>query len=409
MAASTQQKKIYFLENAHGQAVRAIEWETEELNFIFRHDTRRMESVSDLSPLTAQGVEFTVLETVDKKFFKLKNRYPIRSVTGELSLVSESIDVQPNVELTEDNNDEFLAILKKTSIGAAVIALLLLGVSFFISNATPAKPELQIVEVLDRKDIEKPPVPVVTPMREKPPVVTSKITKTIKPVKTPKKVVKNQFIKTTKKTPRVTQMGALGVLGSLTKSNQKGGLQINDAQTSAGIGRGGSQGSGGIQTSVYSKGMFAAPLGSGNRADGAGGYGTKGKGGGRAGYGKVQLVGTGSSSSFFEPIESEAWTEGGLDRNAIAAVIFRHLSEVRFCYEQGLQRKPNLAGRVSMNFIIGPKGQVTTATVNNSSLGHPPVETCIRDRLKTWKFPQPQGGVNVKVNYPFSLRRVTDS
>lgn len=403
---SSSQKKIYFLENGDGQAVRAIEWETDEINFILRHDTRRMEATSNLKALKEEGIEFTLLETVDKKFFKLKNRYPVRSISGELSLVAESVDVIPNVELTEDDQDEFYAVLKKTAIGAAAIVLFLTGVSIFISATTKPKEELQIVQVLDRKDIEKPPI-VVAPAPQKVPV--AKMTTPQKVIKQPKRIVKSQFIKTAKKTPQVSQMGALGILGSMQKSNQKGGLKLNDAQTSAGIGRGGSQGSGGIQASVYAKGMFAAPLGSGNRADGAGGYGTKGKGGGRAGYGKVQLVGTGSSTSFFEPIESEAWTEGGLDRNAIAAVIYRHLSEVRFCYEQGLQRKPNLSGRVSMNFIIGPKGMVSTANVNNSSLAHPPVENCIRDRLKTWKFPTPQGGVNVKVNYPFVLRRVTDS
>jgi hypothetical protein len=184
-------------------------------------------------------------------------------------------------------------------------------------------------------------------------------------------------------------------------------LQLDLAQASAGIGRGGSQGSGGVQTSVYSKGLFAAPLGSGGKVNGAGGYGTKGKGGGRAGYGQVSLIGAGNS--FFQPVESEAWVEGGLDRNEIAAVINRHLSEVRYCYEQGLQTKPGLSGRLSMKFMIGPRGAVTVAQVQNSSLGHVPVENCIRDRLKTWNFPQPQGGVTVKVSYPFILRRVSDS
>lgn len=398
-------KQIYFLENGKGQAVRAIEWETNELSFIFRHDTRRVESVSDIEALKKDGIEFTLLESVDKKFFNLKKRYPIRSVAGELSLVAETDAVSKNVELADDDNKDFILILKRTGIGAAIAASVLLLISAFFSPAAEIKEELQIVQVMDRKQIEKPPV-VVAPSEKK--VTTAKVVMPKKTQKAPKKIVKNQFIKARQKATQVTTIGALGVLGSMSNSKQKGGLQVDQAQTSAGVGRGGSAGSGGVQTSIYSKGMFSAPLGAGNRADGAGGYGTKGKGGGKAGYGKVTLVGTGGNS-FFEPIESEAWSEGGLDRNAIAAVIFRHLSEVRFCYEQGLQKKPNLSGRVSMNFMIGPNGSVTTANVNNSSLGHAPVERCIRDRLKTWKFPQPQGGVNVKVSYPFVLRRVSDS
>lgn len=402
MTAQTK-KQIYFLENNKGQAVRAIEWDAEELNFIFRHDTRRMESVSDLTSLKEKGVSYTLLETIDKKFFNLKKRYPLRSLTGELNLVADSDDVMPNVDLTEDDPEEFLAILKKTAGVAAILASILFTLSFFDTPTVVSKEELEIVQVLDRKQIEK---RVIVAPTEKP-MPTARVVTPKKNIKVPKKIVKNQFIKATKKVTQVSHLGALGVLGSMQSAKQRGGLQIDQAQTSAGIGRGGSQGSGGVQTAVYSKGLFAAPVGSGNRANGAGGYGTKGKGGGRAGYGKVSLVG--SSNSFFDPIESEAWTEGGLDRNAIAAVIMRHLSEVRYCYEQGLQKKPTLSGRVSMNFMIGPTGSVTTAQINNSSLAHPPVENCIRDRLKTWKFPQPQGGVNVKVSYPFVLRRVSDS
>lgn len=395
---------IYFLENQKGQAVRAVQWESNEINFIFRHDTRRMEMVSDLKAIKDQGIEFTLLETVDKTFFNLKKRYPIRSLTGELSLVAESDDVAPNVDLSSDDSADFLLILKRTGIGASIVASLIFILSLF-STPVEVKEELQIVQVLDRKQIEK---PIVVAPSERKVIAPPKVAVQKKNVIVPKKIVKSQVIKSQQKSIQVSQVGALGILGSMKESKQRGGLQLDQAQTSAGIGRGGSEGSGGVQTSIYSKGMFSAPLGSGNRANGAGGYGTKGKGGGKAGYGKVSLVGTGSNS-FFEPIESEAWSEGGLDRNAIAAVIFRHLSEVRFCYEQGLQKKPNLSGRVSMNFMIGPSGHVTTANVNNSSLGHPPVERCIRDRLKTWKFPQPQGGVNVKVSYPFVLRRVSDS
>lgn len=203
------------------------------------------------------------------------------------------------------------------------------------------------------------------------------------------------------------QSGVLGVLGSLKTSRQQGGLKLSNADTSSGIGRGGSAGSGGVQTSTYSKGMFSSPLGTGGKVNGAGGYGTKGKGGGQAGYGQVSLVGAGGS--YFQAVESEAWVEGGLDRNEIAAVINRHISEVRYCYEKGLQSKPSLSGRLSMKFYIGPKGSVTLAQVANSSLGHAAVENCIQNRLKTWQFPQPQGGVTVKVSYPFVLRRVSDT
>ena len=150
---------------------------------------------------------------------------------------------------------------------------------------------------------------------------------------------------------------------------------------------------------------MAAPLGPQGHAGGAGGYGTHGRGGGQAGYGKISL--TGSSSAFFQPMEQEAIIEGGLDREQIAEVIQRHLGQIRFCYEQGLQEKPQLNGRVAIRFYINGGGFVNTAAVSNTSLHAGDVESCIVGHLKSWKFPEPRGGVVVKVTYPFVLKRVT--
>lgn len=388
---------MYYLKDASGNVVRALEWSTDKMTFVLRHDTKRVEACEDVSYYDDLGVDYTILDTVDKKVFKKSFSHPLKNMEGQLEVVADAGQVLPNVDPQEDDTDRFILLLKKTSMVGGGLVVFFGLLSFFVNPDVPqTKEELEIVQVLDRKQIEKqiilPPAP-----------------KKIERVNVPKKIVQNKIAP--KRSRRAVapnqQSGVLGVLGSLKKSNQRGGLQLDKAQASAGIGRGGTQGSGGVQTSVYSKGLFAAPLGTGGNAQGAGGYGTKGKGGGRAGYGQVSLIGAGNS--FFQPVESDAWVEGGLDRNEIAAVIQRHLSQVRYCYEQGLQQKPGLAGRVNMKFMIGPQGSVTMAQVSNSSLGHRSVENCIRDRLKTWNFPKPQGGVTVKVSYPFILRRVSDS
>ena len=115
----------------------------------------------------------------------------------------------------------------------------------------------------------------------------------------------------------------------------------------------------------------------------------------------------GSSNAYFEPVEREAMIEGGLDRDQINEVIQRHIGEVRFCYEQGLQGRPELSGRVTMRFLINGRGSVATANVARTSLRSDSVESCITQRLKAWKFPEPRGGVTVKVSYPFLLRRTS--
>ena len=384
---------MFYLKDGSGNVVRALDFASEQVTFIRRLDTRRIEATESTTYLDSLGIKYEVLDIVNKKSIVAGSSYAIKNLTGHLTLVQEADQILKNVELPTERAQQFDVIMKRTAQVGGGVALMMFGLSFIISKLSPSKQVLEVVQVMDRKQMEK---SIVVPVMEKkmPRVAQQKMRPT-------KQVV-------VRKTHAVAQSsGVLGVLGSLNKSNQKGGLKLNDAQASAGIGRGGSEGSGGMQTSVYAKGMFSAPLGSGGKANGAGGYGTRGKGGGRAGYGTVSLVGSGGS--FFQPVESEAWIGGGLDRNEIAAVINRHLSEVRFCYEQGLQQKPKLSGRLSMNFMIGPQGRVSLAQVMNSSLNHAMVEGCIRDRLKTWNFPKPEGGVTVKVSYPFILRRVSDT
>jgi hypothetical protein len=160
-----------------------------------------------------------------------------------------------------------------------------------------------------------------------------------------------------------------------------------------------------MERAVHGKGLVASAMGRGERIEGGGGYGTRGKsGGGRPGYGSMNMGGT--AASYFEPVQEEALVEGGLDRDQIAAVIARHQGEVIYCYEKGLQVKSNLSGRVAIRWMINGGGNVSTAAVESSSLRSAQVEGCIVSHLRTWKFPKPVGGVNVKVSYPFVLKRL---
>ena len=179
---------------------------------------------------------------------------------------------------------------------------------------------------------------------------------------------------------------------------------------SAGVGNGGggvgSTGRGGIKGYLPGNGLIAGPAGEGSgKAQSAGGYGTRGVGGGRAGYGKISLVGGTSAVSL--PLDDEATVEGGLDRDQIIAVINRNKGQIIYCYEKGLQSQPRIGGRVAVDFVIGPSGRITRAKVAQSSLGSNQVENCMIARMKTWQFPKPVGNVNVDVLYPFELMRVS--
>ena len=387
---SAKNEKIFYLENSQGQVVRSISWMSERLYVIYRHDLKRVELAESTALYIEKDIQFDIIETLTKT--SLGSR---RILSGtDLHLVTEAKGIRAQVEPNEDRGEDFRFWLQRTSAVAAVFVALLLSVHFVSGFFHEPEAKFELVEVIDRTD---------TPQTPSELVVSPSIKKMVQP---PQRRVLKRVSKNKNPRPQFAQRGALGVLGSLNSSKQRGGLEVDEVGRSRGIGRGGgSSGSGGIQTAIYSKGMFSAPLGAGSNADGAGGYGTKGKGGGQAGYGKLSLVG--ASQAYFEPVESEAWIEGGLDPNEIAAVIKRHESQVRACYERGLQKSPRLAGRLSLRFLIGPQGRVTTARVSQSSLRNAGVESCIQSRLMSWKFPKPEGGVSVKVAFPFVLGRVS--
>jgi TonB family protein len=95
---------------------------------------------------------------------------------------------------------------------------------------------------------------------------------------------------------------------------------------------------------------------------------------------------------------------GSLDKEVIRGVIRRHLAEVQFCYERSLRKRPELAGKVMVQFTIVGSGAVSSAAVQSSTLGDAEAEQCICDAMTRWQFPPPAGGGMVIVSYPFVLK-----
>ncbi|MCM2282879.1 MAG: AgmX/PglI C-terminal domain-containing protein [Bdellovibrionaceae bacterium] len=373
--------KTLVLENAEGQVVRAFAWDARESAVLVqRLDTKRVELHRNTDALTAARVKFQELATVAEA--QLKESPLSIPAEGRLRLVSEIPVVAKNIPMAEsDNRLWYLTLILVTSVMTAFVSFLLGRPT--MTAGIEAELKQQVVQIVKK-------IPV------KPQ------TKVVANVKTENRV-ESQIVKTTSKTAAIKRMGALAVFGSLNKSNQKGGIDLGAVNTTAGPGLGGTGGSGGVQTTLYGKGLVAAPVGAGGNLQGGGGYGTKGKGGGRAGYGKLSLIGSAGTNPI--PLGREAIVAGGLDFDLVADVISKNIGQIRFCYEQGLQGDPQLAGRVEVAWTINGNGQVTTAGVANTTLNSKIVEDCILLRLRSWKFPLPEGGVDVKVSYPFLLRR----
>ncbi|MFZ5445728.1 MAG: AgmX/PglI C-terminal domain-containing protein [Myxococcota bacterium] len=94
-------------------------------------------------------------------------------------------------------------------------------------------------------------------------------------------------------------------------------------------------------------------------------------------------------------------TPQGYDRELILKVVRRHQNEIRFCYESELQKTPELAGKVTVAWTIGPTGAVESAEIAESGLSNANVEACIVQKVRRWSFPEPQGGQEVAITFPW--------
>ena len=174
-----------------------------------------------------------------------------------------------------------------------------------------------------------------------------------------------------------------------------GAMTGNDIGQNFGFGglglRGTGRGGGGLGQGTIGMGNFGTIGRGGGRGEGEGGYG-RGVGGFRGRSAGVPQVRSGGAE-----------VRGSLSKEVIRRVVRRHINEVKFCYEQQLNARPDLSGRVTTKFVISPTGSVQSAMVGSSSLRNEAVESCIVRAVRRWTFPAPDGGGVVVVNYPFLL------
>ncbi|MBE8163006.1 MAG: AgmX/PglI C-terminal domain-containing protein [Bdellovibrionaceae bacterium] len=364
-------KEGIVLKKESGEIIRIYDWPDNIAYVSFNKKTGRL----GLHKEQQSSLNFVHLGTLDKNSLKSE---PKVFLNIHFSLLGSTSTEKVNLERPLVYADKKISRTFKRS------AMLFFFCLFFIAYFSLTRQEVP-EEVKEKTEVVK---------IEKKEVIKPRYSVLIVPNSVSVPVVKRRSVR---------RLGALAVLGALKTGKQKGGLNLNFSKTSSGVGLGGSQGSGGAQTSLYAKGLSKVALGVGGKITGAGGYGKAGAGGGKAGVGRLSLIGSRGVSSL--EVGRESITSGGLDKSAIAAVIQAHLSEVRFCYEKALQGQPDLKGRVVVNFAIEANGLVKLANIKASSLNFPSVEFCIVNHLKSWKFPYPSGGVVVKVSYPFVLQR----
>jgi hypothetical protein len=86
----------------------------------------------------------------------------------------------------------------------------------------------------------------------------------------------------------------------------------------------------------------------------------------------------------------------------IQSVVRLGYGRFRACYEGGLGRNPNLAGKVTVRFIIERDGSVQNSSDDGSDMPDTAVRDCVLHEFVGFKFPPPETGI-VTVVYPIIL------
>lgn len=117
---------------------------------------------------------------------------------------------------------------------------------------------------------------------------------------------------------------------------------------------------------------------------------------------------TGGAAGARRALQSAGALDGGarrlgrLDPTVIRDVVRAHRDQLGFCFAWQLHRRPELRGRITMEFTIGEDGSVTRAEIADDELGDETVLSCFRSVTQRMRFPAPEGG-EVDVRYPFVL------
>lgn len=171
--------------------------------------------------------------------------------------------------------------------------------------------------------------------------------------------------------------------------------QLVGAQVANGWGAGGL---GTVGTGMGGGGFGEGTLGTGR-------FGTLGHGGTGHDYGggPVGALGTRQVKKIHSVGGGIAKVRGSLDKDIIRRVVRLHMNEVKYCYDQELVKKSGLDGRISIQFVISPQGQVLSSVLQSTTMGNVHVEKCVVDAVRRWQFPKPDGGGIAIVSYPFNF------
>jgi outer membrane biosynthesis protein TonB len=196
--------------------------------------------------------------------------------------------------------------------------------------------------------------------------------------------------------------------GKILSKTGAGAIRTNFKSSAGGVGGGSGSASKTYGLGGPGSGRRLGVSGAGGAVNNFGGFGGNGSGaGGSGGLGSGALGGgfgrnggSGGRADVAVPA-GDPVVSGGLTAQEVAAVIRANLNQIRHCYEQLLQRSPNAAGKIKVNFNVVASGRVGSVAIVESSIRDSIMKGCVTGKVRRWKFPKPRGGLAVDVNYPF--------
>ena len=93
----------------------------------------------------------------------------------------------------------------------------------------------------------------------------------------------------------------------------------------------------------------------------------------------------------------------GLPPEIVKRIFRQNLGRVRLCYEKQLEKKPQLEGKMKLDFTITPAGEIQAPVGSAVTLNEPALFDCIAKSTKDITFPQPEAGAPVTVSVPISF------
>ena len=85
-------------------------------------------------------------------------------------------------------------------------------------------------------------------------------------------------------------------------------------------------------------------------------------------------------------------------------VVNQKTGDVTDCFAAAKEKKPDLGGKLMLEFTIDGTGKVSAVkTEPGSTVNDPGLTTCVTDKARTWSFPKTRDGQPMTLPYSFNL------